>query len=153
MIYSYFEKGCWKKCTRQSQKVLWVVLSSLFFKKFERMARSREAIDVCLRMLKKSNNLLSHITFRDCRTCTFLPTTFLKIAVYKRVRVTTLGQSLPILKHLLSHPPPTPWCSITLNCFNLMKNSHTFAFASLTISSETTGFRVFFVPDWKKKLT
>ena len=31
-IYSYFEKGCRKKCTRQSRKALWVVLSSLFFK-------------------------------------------------------------------------------------------------------------------------
>ena len=30
--YSYFEKGCRKNCTRQSRKVLWVVLSSLFFK-------------------------------------------------------------------------------------------------------------------------
>ena len=27
-----FEKGCRKECTRQSRKVLWVVLSSLFFK-------------------------------------------------------------------------------------------------------------------------
>ena len=32
-IYSYFEKGCRIKCTRQPRKVLWVVLSSLFFKK------------------------------------------------------------------------------------------------------------------------
>ena len=32
IIYSYFEKGCRKKCTRQSRKVLWVVLSALFFK-------------------------------------------------------------------------------------------------------------------------
>ena len=32
ILYSYFEKGCLKKCTRQSRKVLWVVLSSLFFK-------------------------------------------------------------------------------------------------------------------------
>ena len=30
-VYSYFEKGCRKKCTRQSRKLLWVVLSSLFF--------------------------------------------------------------------------------------------------------------------------
>ena len=30
---SYFEKGCRKKCTRQSRKVLWVVLSSLLFQK------------------------------------------------------------------------------------------------------------------------
>ena len=29
--YSCFEKGCRKKCTRQSRKVLWVVLRSLFF--------------------------------------------------------------------------------------------------------------------------
>ena len=28
----YFEKGCRKKSTRQSRKVLWVVLNSLFFK-------------------------------------------------------------------------------------------------------------------------
>ena len=31
-VYSCFEKGCRKKCTRQSRKVLWVVLSLLFFK-------------------------------------------------------------------------------------------------------------------------
>ena len=31
-ICSYFEKSCRKKRTRQTRKVLWVVLSSLFFK-------------------------------------------------------------------------------------------------------------------------
>ena len=31
-INSYFEKGCQKKCTRQSRKIMWVVLSSMFFK-------------------------------------------------------------------------------------------------------------------------
>ena len=31
-VYSYFKKFCRKKCTRQSRKVLWVVLSSMFFK-------------------------------------------------------------------------------------------------------------------------
>ena len=30
--YSYFEEGCREKCTRQSRKVLWAVLSPLFFK-------------------------------------------------------------------------------------------------------------------------
>ena len=45
-VYSYFEKGCQKKCTRQSRKVLWVVLSSLFFKKNERIARA--TMDVSL---------------------------------------------------------------------------------------------------------
>ena len=60
--------------------------------------------------------------------------------IYKRVRVTTLGQSLPVFKHLLMTPHPHP---------HLHPGAvlHTFAFASLTISSETTGFRVFFVPD------
>ena len=32
IIYSYFEKGCRKKCMRQSRMVSWVVFSSLFFK-------------------------------------------------------------------------------------------------------------------------
>ena len=31
-VYSYFEKSCRKKCTRQSRKVLWVALRALFFK-------------------------------------------------------------------------------------------------------------------------
>ena len=31
-VYSSLEKGCRKKWTRQSRKVLWVILSSLFFK-------------------------------------------------------------------------------------------------------------------------
>ena len=58
--------------------VLWVVLSSLFSsKKIERMVR--EAIDVCLQVLKESNKsrfdsdsvrnnvlIISHITFGDC---------------------------------------------------------------------------------------
>ena len=30
VVYSYFEKGCRKKYTRQSRKALWMVLSSLF---------------------------------------------------------------------------------------------------------------------------
>ena len=36
-VYSCFEKSCREKCTRQSLKALWVVLSSLFEKKFERI--------------------------------------------------------------------------------------------------------------------
>ena len=55
---------------------------------------AREAMDICLRVLKESNKLsrfdsynvknsvliVSHITFRDCRVQIF-PTTFLEIAV------------------------------------------------------------------------
>ena len=66
-LYSYFEKGCRKKYTRQSRKVLWVRIA-------------REAIVVSLRVLKESNKsrfdsysirnsvlIISHITFRDSR--------------------------------------------------------------------------------------
>ena len=101
-IYSYFEKGCRKKCTRQSERYcgwFWVLCS---LKKFERMAR--EAMDVCLRMLKESNNRrfnsysvsrLSKKSFVGTAywsypilpfgivACTFFPTTFLEIAVYQ----------------------------------------------------------------------
>ena len=86
-----------EKCMWQSQKVsrwIWVHCSS---KKFERM--SREAMDVCLWVLKESNKSrfnsysvrnsvlnISHITFWDCRmhTCIFSQT-FLEIAVYIHV--------------------------------------------------------------------
>ena len=39
IIYSYFEKGCRIKCTRQPRKVLWVVLSSLFFREIWKNGR------------------------------------------------------------------------------------------------------------------
>ena len=53
MIYSYFKKGCWKKCTRQPERYcgwLWGHCSS---KKFERMVR--EATNICMQVLKESN--------------------------------------------------------------------------------------------------
>ena len=53
-IYSYFEKGCRKKCTRQSRKALWVVLSLLFFKDiWKNWYESPE--EMCLRVLKEGN--------------------------------------------------------------------------------------------------
>ena len=81
-LYSYFEKGCRKKYTRQSRKVLWV-----------RMAR--EAIVVCLRV-SGSTATVSGIVYWSypifpfgILACTFFPTTFLEIAVYfKRLRTT-----------------------------------------------------------------
>ena len=45
-------KGCQKKCTRQSRKVLWVVFSSLFFKEISKNGKKGH---VCLRVLKESN--------------------------------------------------------------------------------------------------
>ena len=72
-----------KKCTRQSRKVLWVVLSSLFFKEIWENG-TRGWMEICLRMLKESNKsrfesyivrnselIVSHTTFRDCRVHIF----------------------------------------------------------------------------------
>ena len=46
-IYSYFEKGCRKKCTWQSWKALWVVLSSLFFREIWKNWHERPWKCVC----------------------------------------------------------------------------------------------------------
>ena len=83
-IYSYFEKGCRIKCTRQPRNISWVVLSSLFFKEIWNNGRRSEAMDVWLRVLKESNKsrfgsynvrnsvlIISHVTFRDCRVHIF----------------------------------------------------------------------------------
>ena len=46
--YSQYEKGCRKKCTRQSGKVLWVVFSSMFFKEVSKNGkRGHGRISVC----------------------------------------------------------------------------------------------------------
>ena len=79
-ICSYFEKGCRMNCSGQPRKVLWVVLSSLFFKEIWKNGTGGEATDICLRVLKESNKssfdsysirnsvlIISHITFQDCR--------------------------------------------------------------------------------------
>ena len=54
VIYSNFEKGCRKKCMRQSPKVLWVVWSALFFKEIWKKCHGMFAM-LCLRLLKESN--------------------------------------------------------------------------------------------------
>ena len=105
-VYSYFEKGCRKKCTGQSRKVLWVVLSSLFFQRnlkewYERPwtyvhgqnhARitayriyKRSTVQKITKKKKRNSVLLiSRTTFRDYRVHIF-PTTFLEIAVYRKI--------------------------------------------------------------------
>ena len=83
LIYSYFEKGCWKKCTRQSQKVLWVVLSSLFFTEiwkngtwghghmFASAKGKHWQINLTATIVRNSVLIISHVTFRDCRVHIF----------------------------------------------------------------------------------
>ena len=92
-VYSYFEKGCRKKCTWQTQKALWVVLSSLFCKESWKnwYERPWKCVCECYRkatkvgstgtVVRNSVLIISHITFRDC--CVHIvPTPFLEIAVY-----------------------------------------------------------------------
>ena len=51
-VYSYFEKGCCReKLQATSRKVFWVVLRSLVLQR----KLAREATDICLRLLKESN--------------------------------------------------------------------------------------------------
>ena len=85
-------KCCWKQCKLQSRKYcgwFWDHCSST---RFEGMAR--EAMDACLRVLKKQNKsgfdsysardtvlIISILLFRIV-ACTIFPTTFLEIAVY-----------------------------------------------------------------------
>ena len=71
--YSYFEKGCRKKCTRKTRKVLGVVLSWLFFKeiwKNGRRGRGHMSASVGY-SVRNSVLIISHITFRDCRVHMF----------------------------------------------------------------------------------
>ena len=79
-LYSYFENGCRKTWTRQSRKVLWVVLRSLFFTEILKKWHETRGHRLCFRVLKQSSKsrfdsysvrnsvlIISHITFRDCR--------------------------------------------------------------------------------------
>ena len=90
-LYSYFEKGCRKKCTQQSRNkgiVGGVFCSS---KTFERMAR--ETMHVCLRVLKEINKEGSTATVSGTVywaylmlpfgivACTAFSTTFLEITI------------------------------------------------------------------------
>ena len=85
-VYSYFEKGCRKKCMRQSRKVLWVVLSLLFFKEIWKNgtrgpARGHGRMFAHAKGSRKRNFdsysvwnsvlIISHITFRDRRVHIF----------------------------------------------------------------------------------
>jgi len=83
-VYSYFDKGCQKKCTRQSRKVLWVVLRSLFFKEIW-----KNGTRGCGRMFARAKGKQGTVYWSypilpfGIVACTFLPTTFLEIAVYR----------------------------------------------------------------------
>ena len=92
-VYSYVEKGCRKKCTRQSRKVLRVVLNSSFFKEVwnngtrghgrtfasaERKATKVGSTAAVSWIVYWSHPILPF----GIVACTFFPTTFLEI-VYR----------------------------------------------------------------------
>ena len=84
---------CRKKCTRQSLKVLWVVLSALFFKEIWKngteghghmFASAKGKKQQYVRQLQSSRTMYWSypILSFGIDVCTFLPTTFLEIAVW-----------------------------------------------------------------------
>ena len=92
VVYSYFEKGCRKKCMWQSRKVLWVVLSALFFKEIWKngtgghghmFASAKGKQQKYVRQLQSSGTVYwSYPIFSfGIVACKFFPTTFLEIAV------------------------------------------------------------------------
>ena len=94
-VYSYLEKGCRKKCTRQSRQVLWVVLSSLFFKEiWKNGTRGHGHMFACAKgkqqkkfwQLQCLEQCIDHIPyyFSGSSGAHFLLTTFLEIAVCTR---------------------------------------------------------------------
>ena len=88
---------------RLSRKVLWVVLSSLFFNDIWKNCTRDKAMDVCLRVLKESSKsrfnsysvrnselIVSHITFRDCRAHIFSDNLSRIIEIAKFVEISHL---------------------------------------------------------------
>ena len=117
-IYSYFEKGCRKKCTRQSRKVLWVVLSALFFKEIWKngtgghghmFASAKGKQQKYVRQLQSSGTMYWSYPVLPFGivACTFFPTTFLE-AVCTPI-TTIVGVAGQLAWHvLLAHLSPFP---------------------------------------------
>ena len=91
-VYSYFEKGCRKKCTLKSRKVLWVVSSALIFKEIWKngtgghghmFASAKGKQQKYVRQLQSSGTVYwwYPILPFGIVACTFFPTAFLEIAV------------------------------------------------------------------------
>ena len=86
-LYSYCEKGR-KKCTRQFRKVLWVILTSLFFKEIwkngtrgQRKATKTTKVGSTATAPGTVYSSYPILPFGDCRAHIFFQTTFLEIAV------------------------------------------------------------------------
>ena len=90
--YSHFEKGCRITCSRQPRKVLWVVLSSLFFKEIWKNGRRIQGHMSAIAKGKQQKKVwqlqwqekcIEHIPYdlSDCHVHIF-PTTLLEIALY-----------------------------------------------------------------------
>ena len=89
-IYSYFEKGCRKKCTRQG--IGGGFEFTVLQRNLKELARNRKAMKMCLEVLTESNKSRfdSYSRQEQCIDhAHFFPTAFLEIAVYCKVSVLT----------------------------------------------------------------
>ena len=100
---------CRKKCTRQSLKVLWVVLSALFFKEIWKngteghghmFASAKGKKQQYVRQLQSSRTMYWSypILSFGIDVCIFLPTTFLEIAVWFKSQLAG-GNRLAFFNH------------------------------------------------------
>ena len=131
--------------------LFWVRCSS---KEFERMAR--EAIDVCLRILKESNNrrfdgcsarnsvlIISHVSFRDCCVHIFSDNLSQNSRTFVTVYHKTRSVSVSLTKNNNKHTKKKTWSERLLNplCFLkkaiLPKNVQTLAYLYFLILIST----------------
>ena len=93
IIHSCFENGCRKNFTRQSRKVFWVVLTSLFFKKISKNGTRgqgrnlrvlKESKKKWIRQLQCREQCIDHIRYylSGLSSAHFFEKTFVEIAVY-----------------------------------------------------------------------
>ena len=94
-VYRYFEKGWRKKFTRQCRKVLWVVLSSLFFNEMRKNDTRLSSCTYVWSTKGKQQKYFRQLQYQEMSgtvcwlypilpfgivACTFFPTTFLETA-------------------------------------------------------------------------
>ena len=123
-VYSYFEKGCRKKCAREkSRKVIWDMINTLFLTTgavehtFVTSFSTRKHMSVASRAifsnLFEEQSTQNHPQYLSGLSSAFFPTTFLEIAVngYRRdasflhLRFTWVPRFPPALSKQLSHRP------------------------------------------------
>ena len=99
-LNSYFEEGCRKKCTRQSRKVLWVVLSSLFVEEIWKNGPRRHGrmfayvcecesratkVGLTATVVRNSVLIISHISLSHAHLCVNSDDMSGKIKLFRKI--------------------------------------------------------------------